>query len=312
MSGMSASYGRAPRRRSAGRPSAALGFTLLEVMVAVAILAIALSAVFSAEAGSVRTAQHARKLGLATLLVRCKMGEIEEDLEKKGLPAIFANGSDKCCKGAEIEGFKCKWEIQPIVLPDTMFGSDDEDDKKKKPGAPGGLANANKSGATTKSGSGSGISAMIGAAAAALGGKSDGKSDGKSGETKDDGKPKDPILTKDKDNPKDLLSGDPTRFLSSSGGGDIDGITAMAMQFVYPALKPAFQSQIRRATVTVSWPEGGATKSFDVTQYVVGEQPVPLATDPNDPNALLGAGGTTTGLTGTGTGTTAPTPGALH
>jgi general secretion pathway protein I len=293
------------------------GFTLLEVMVAVAILAIALSAVFSAEAGSVRTAQRARKMGLATLLVRCKMGEIEEDLEKKGLPAIFASGADKCCKGAEIEGFKCKWEIQPIVLPDTMFGDDDEDKDKpgKKPGAGPELANANpgaaKSGSST--GSGSGLSSMLGAAAAALGGKSDSKT----GETKPGSKDdKKTSSSKDKETPKDLLSGDPTRFLASGGGGDIDGITAMAMQFVYPALKPSFQSQIRRATVTVSWPEGDTTKSFDVTQYVVGEQPVPLATDPNNPNALLGASGTTTGTgtgtTGTGTGTTPSLGTGLH
>ncbi|HEX4353637.1 MAG TPA: type II secretion system protein, partial [Polyangiales bacterium] len=91
------------------------GFTLLEVMVAVAILAIGLSAVFSAEAGSIKTAQRARKLGMATLLVRCKMGEIEEDISKKGLPAIYASGSDLCCKDAEIDGYKCKWEVQPIV-----------------------------------------------------------------------------------------------------------------------------------------------------------------------------------------------------
>ena len=288
---------------TARRPT---GFTLLEVMVAVAILAIALGSVFSAEAGSMRTAVRARKMGLATLLVRCKMGEIEEDFGKKGLPAIYASGSDKCCKDAEIDGFKCKWEVQPIVLPDTMFGKDDEDSDKpgaKKPGANNLASSATGSGSSK---SGGGLSSMLGAAAAAFGGKKDGL-DGKDGKDgKDDTKTgsKDDKTKLGKENPKDLLSGDPTRFLTENSGGDVDGITAMAMQFVYPVLKPAFQSQIRRVTVTVSWFEGEGIKSFDVTQYVVAEQPVPLATDPNDPNALLGAGpstGTgTTGLTGTG------------
>ena len=289
------------------------GFTLLEVMVAVAILAIALGAVFSAEAGSVRMAVRARQMGLASLLVRCKMGEIEEELAKKGLPAIYASDEDKCCKDAEIEGFKCKWEIQPIVLPDTMFGSDDEDEDGKSAGpnakGPGALPSGSKQGSDSKGGLGS----MLGAAAAALGGKSDSKSSGS-----DDKDSKDTKDTKDgktggidnkpptKQDAKDLLSGDPTRFLTGGGGGDVDAITAMAMQFVYPVLKPAFQSQIRRATVTITWPEGEGTKSFDVTQYVVAEQPVPLNMDPNDPNSVLGSGLTGGGLTGTGSTTTSP------
>jgi general secretion pathway protein I len=295
------------------------GFTLLEVMVAVAILAIGLSAVFSAEAGSIRTAQRARKIGLATLLVRCKMGEIEEELAVKGLPAVFASESDKCCKDAEIEGYECKWEVQPIVLPDTMFGDEEDKDKDKpgsaKPGS-GGLASgpgASPSGAAPSGdGSKGGLSGLVGAASAALGFKKGGddKSATEPGKDKDgkdktgkDKDGKDPILKQD---PKDVLSGDPTRLLSGGGGGEVDAITAMAMQFVYPVLKPSFQSQIRRVTVTVSWPEGQTEKSFDVTQYIVAEQPVPLATDPNNPNALLGApgatgSGTSTGSSATGT-----------
>ena len=302
------------------------GFTLLEVMVAVAILAVALSAVFSAEAGSIRAAQRARKMGLATLLVRCKMGEIEEELAVKGLPAVMANGKDKCCKEGAIEGYECKWEVQPIVLPDTMFGDEDDKDKDKK-GSGGSATPGNTLGGglgssgpgSTGTGSGSGISGLIGAASAALGfKKGDGNKtpaelekelkDGKDGKTASkDGKDDNDKRTKE--DPKDLLSGDPTRLMSNESGGEVDAITAMAMQFVYPVLKPSFQSQIRRVTVTISWPEGESYKWFDVTQYIVAEQPVPLATDPNNPNAVLGGTGTgtsTTGTssTGTSTGTT--------
>jgi general secretion pathway protein I len=302
---MSTQRPRQARHRHVARTSGR-AFTLLEVMVAVAILAVGLSAVFSAEAGSVRMAQRAHKLGLATLLVRCKMGEIEEDIAKKGLPAIYASGSDKCCKDAELEGFKCKWEVLPIVLPDTMFADQDDKDKKK-PGAAGGASNPLGKGGPTGaptglgSGKGSGISAMVGAAAAALGLKkdpNDKSQDPNKDPSKDPSKDdKNKIL---KEDPKDVLSGDPSRFLAGGSGKEVDGITAMAMQFVYPVLKPAFQSQIRRATVTVSWDEGNAHKKFDVTQYLVAEQPVPLTMDPNNPNQLLGAG-TGTGTTGTGT-----------
>lgn len=204
------------------RKSAA--FTLLEVMVAIAILAICLSAVFSAEAGSVRMAHRARKMGLATLLARCKMGEIEEQIAKDGLPAIFDSGSDNCCEDGEIDGFTCKWELEPIVMPDTMFGGEEEE------GAEGSAPFA---------------SASPGQNAPA--------------------------------NPSDILTADPLQ--GGGSGADMGGMMAMAMQMVYPVLKPAFESQIRRATVTVTWHEGSSEHSFDVTQYVVAEQPAALPED---------------------------------
>lgn len=273
------------------------GFTLLEVMLSVAIVAIALGAVFSAEAGSVKMAQRARKLGFAALLSRCKMGEIEEDLAKKGLPTIYQSESDQCCKDAPIDGFHCKWEIVPIVMPESMFNGEDEDSKDGK-GKSGSGSKTDGSGNASDSKS-SGPSGLLGAASAALGlGKKD--TDDKSKDPKDkDAKDKD---AKDKD-PSSLLSGDPSQFLAGSqenGGQGVDSMTAMAMQFVYPVLKPAFQAQIRRASVKVMWSEGSADKEFELNQYVVAEQAVPLATDPNNPNALLGASPTGS-LTGPGT-----------
>jgi prepilin-type N-terminal cleavage/methylation domain-containing protein len=290
-------------------------FTLLEVMLAVAIMAIALGSVFSAEAGSAKMAQRARKLGFATLLSRCKMGEIEEEVGKKGLPTVLMTDSDHCCKDAPIEGFKCKWEIVPIVLPDTMFGKDD-DDKAKAGGSGAATSGPNASntgtGPNVSSNSKGGMSGLFGAVTAALGGKKP-----------EDSTTPDPSKTKDgktdpndksKQDPKDALSKDPSNLLAGGkdehSGGDVDSMTSLAMQYVYPILKPAFQSQIRRATVTVGWSEGSADKTFELTQYIVAEQPVPLATDPNNPNALLGAGTGTTGTGSTTIGTgTSTTPG---
>ena len=46
-------------------------------------------------------------------------------------------------------------------------------------------------------------------------------------------------------------------------------------------LSPAeFEEQVRRVTVEVFWTEGETERSFDVLQYVVGEQP-PAAPDPD-------------------------------
>lgn len=282
------------------------GFTLLKVMLAVAIMAVSLAAVFSAEAGSVKMATRARRMSFATLLARCKMGELEEDLMKKGLPTVELKDSDDCCKDAPINGYKCQTSIVPIVLPDAMFGNADEDEDgkgKKGPGSTGSTTGPSASGSDKDKG---GLTGLLGAAAGLLGGKDKGDQskdlkdlkdkDGKDLKDKD-GKDKKP----DKEDPQDLLAGDPSRLLSGSGG-EVDAISAMAMQFVYPVLKPAIQSQIRRVTVKVEWAEGSADKEYELTQYYVSEQPVPLPTDPNDPNST----GTGTGTTGPGLNTTQP------
>lgn len=103
-----------------------LGFTLLEVMVAVAILAIGLTAIFSSEAGAVKAAHRARKMNVAALLARCKMAEIEEQIGTDGLPAVDDRGRDECCEDAEIEGYSCEWSVERIVLPDDMGLGEEE------------------------------------------------------------------------------------------------------------------------------------------------------------------------------------------
>ena len=278
---------------SRSRRSRQAGFTLLEVMVAVAILSIALSAVFSAEAGTVRMAARARKLGFASMLVRCKMGEIEEQIAKEGFPAVFDEGEDKCCTGAEIEGFTCKWQIEPVTMPDEMFEEEEGEDGEggeSAPDAKGALADKKLD------------SKSVDDATKALDG------------TEAKGKSKlDPSeLLKD---PSKLLGGGSTPSLgglgmgmggdegAEGGGSEMDAIASMAMQYVYPILKPSFESQIRRATVAVHWTEGSADKSFDVTQYLVAEQPIKMedGTDPNAGNSGNDMTGTTPGSGSKGT-----------
>ena len=112
-----------------------LGFTLLEVLVAVAILGLSLSSIFSSEAGAIKVANRARRTSYATVLARCKLGEIEEKVMKEGLPAISAADTDECCECAEIEGFTCEWSIERIVLPDQVEeeGGVLEDDEGSDP-----------------------------------------------------------------------------------------------------------------------------------------------------------------------------------
>ncbi len=102
------------------------GFTLLEVMIAVAILGLSLTAIFSSEVGAVNVALRAKRQNVATSLARCKMGEIEELIAAEGLPAVEKSGQDECCEHATVDGYACDWIVERIVLPD-FSGSEEED-----------------------------------------------------------------------------------------------------------------------------------------------------------------------------------------
>jgi type II secretion system protein I len=79
---------RAPGGAQAAAPAssrrAVEGFTLLEVMIALAILAAAMLTVSQIVGGSLRNHVRARQLEVATLLARGKMVELESEYERKG------------------------------------------------------------------------------------------------------------------------------------------------------------------------------------------------------------------------------------
>jgi general secretion pathway protein I len=109
------------------------GFTLLEVMIAVAILGLSLTAIFSSEVGAANVAARARRQNVAATLARCKMGEIEEIIAIEGLPAIEKKDTDACCEHAPVEGFECEWLVERIILPQlgaqgSQEGDEDLDD----------------------------------------------------------------------------------------------------------------------------------------------------------------------------------------
>ena len=103
------------------------GFTLLEVMIAVAILGLSLTAIFSSEVGAANVAARARRQNIAATLARCKMGEIEQTIAIEGLPAIDKKDTDSCCEHTPVEGFECEWIVDRIILPE-LGAQDDEDE----------------------------------------------------------------------------------------------------------------------------------------------------------------------------------------
>jgi general secretion pathway protein I len=200
------------------------GFTLLEVMIAVAILGLSLTAIFSSEVGAANVAQRARRQSIAATLARCKMGEIEQLISIEGLPLIEKSDEDSCCEHAPVEGFECDWIVERIILPE--FGADEEgaeDDER-----------------TDRE-----------------------RSNEELTDTLDE-------LQQEGGAPPEVIA------------GEAGNLAVLALQLAFPILKPFLEEQVRRATVTVRWNEGGKERGFDVIQYLVSEQ---IASE--DPNAVV-------------------------
>jgi general secretion pathway protein I len=114
-------------RAALRRRQASAGFTLLEVLVAVAILGLGLTVILSSQAGLFSSASRGEHLTVATNLLRCKMSEIELELEQKGFSLTDENDEGPCCGDDEGEGFSCAWKIERVELPPLPDSSLDAD-----------------------------------------------------------------------------------------------------------------------------------------------------------------------------------------
>jgi general secretion pathway protein I len=140
-----------PRRRRSAR-----GFTLLEVMISLAILAISLVAISGLNGGAVAMEAYSRRATEATLLLRAKMNDVEEQLQKDG----FSDFDDEKRGTFDDEGARgFAWRAE-ILKPDVQL---DASQLLNLLGA-GGSA----SGDASKSGGA--LSQGLAAAAAAIGG----------------------------------------------------------------------------------------------------------------------------------------------
>jgi general secretion pathway protein I len=91
------------------------GFTLLEAIIAMAILALSLMAIFQISSQAVYAHVYAKKLTVATLLARSKMVDLEQELYDKG----FGLDDDEQAGDFSDEGWASyKWRAK-IVAPKT-------------------------------------------------------------------------------------------------------------------------------------------------------------------------------------------------
>jgi general secretion pathway protein I len=98
------------------------GFTLLEVVVALAILGLALLAIFDLNAGAIASHAYAKRITIATMLARSKMTDIEQELYDKG----FDNDDREISGDFRAEGWEAyTWKAQ-ILAPRTTELSPDK------------------------------------------------------------------------------------------------------------------------------------------------------------------------------------------
>lgn len=106
-----------------GRGSAR-AFTLLEVMVAVAILGLGLVTLLTAQTGLFASSKRAATLSEAIGLARCKMSEIEEHLLREGYQLTTEDEEGPCCEDDD-SALRCKWSIATVMLPEFSMSSAD-------------------------------------------------------------------------------------------------------------------------------------------------------------------------------------------
>ena len=277
------------RRRRAARDG---GFTLLEIMVAVAILGLGLTTIFAAQAGAFASAGHAKNISVATGLVRCKMAEVEQGLKQEGFQALDMTESGPCCDGVEDSKFSCAWSIEKLELPEEQLGQLDLDSGLDLDG--------DSSGPNASSGRAAPDLAEVGAAASGTG------VSGLMG-----------LMAKGKAGGSSDIS-DVASSLAGDEGGGMDGIASFVMGLVYPDLRTAFIEGTRRATVTITWNEGAREHAIDVSQWLIDARAAGLRAaaegegeqiEEADGAALPGGTGAPAGGTGAPAGGTGPRPG---
>ena len=112
------SQGARPLRGSGGSRAGLLGFTLIEVIIAVAILGLALTVILSAQVGLFSTGTYGQHITEAMGLGRCRMSELEAQLLQFGYPDVDTLDERRMAAAkTRVPTFRCAWRIDHIELP---------------------------------------------------------------------------------------------------------------------------------------------------------------------------------------------------
>lgn len=210
----------------------ARGFTLLEVMISLAILAIGMVAIGNVNAGAVQMHQYARRSSEASLLLRGKMLDLEELLHKDG----FSDYDDE--KHGDFDDEKAPdfaWSAE-ILKPDIKL--DASQLISMMSGGGGGSSGASSSSSSSSGGLGGGL--LGGMLGGLLGGSSASGS-------------------------SSITSGSAGGAAALASAGPMAGmIQGQATQFI-----ETIKSSVREVRLTVTWKDGTVTQNLSASQIVV-------------------------------------------
>jgi len=99
------------------RARAPRGFTLLEVMIALALLGLGLTVLVKSAANSIFNTQQAHMMGVATDLARAKMYDLEEKLLKDGFSDTTQEETDQPFSDEGWPLIKYSYKIEVVELP---------------------------------------------------------------------------------------------------------------------------------------------------------------------------------------------------
>jgi prepilin-type N-terminal cleavage/methylation domain-containing protein len=249
------------------------GFTLVEVMISLGILAMGLAVLIKSTASNIASTEGAQMDGTATALARGEMYELEEKLQKEG----FQDMDEHKEGDFSAEGWPSitwSYDIQVVQLPELGAIQ----------------TTATKAMEQKQSGSGSGSMAPTGPAPNAM-----------------TGNPNDLSGVFGNSTLGGMLSmfGGMGGMGGGMGGSGMTGADKMGAQFIqsqYELVKQVLKASIRRVTLTVKWTVINDPRSMVVIEYV---------TDPAGMQKVLGSlgadGSTPTSSTTTSTSTSTTT-----
>ena len=255
---------------------AAPGFTLIEVMFAIAILAMSMTVVFSSNIIAARATSHARALTQATMMARCRLIESEVWLGRNQLPLMDKNLDDRT------DGVTCDVIVERVELPSPAMVETAAGNQVlgRAASAAAGSSFGGATGIVPGAGDGGTPMGALAGAMSMMGGGAPGSS-----------------------------SGSPSS-LAGAGAPSPRDMAGTMLTTVYPTVKPLLEGAIRRLTMTVRWNEGTRAQSFQVVEYVTAPgQTLPTA---EQLNALTPGAPGAPGTPGSGTaGSAAPPAPAL-
>jgi len=264
------------RSRRLGR-----GFTLIEVMIGLALLGLALTVLIKSAAGSIFNARQAQMMGVVTDLARAKMYDLEEELIKDGFNETGLSDGDDACTDFEPfddEGWSgVSWcaKIVQVELPSW--------DK---------LQDLSKAG----SGSGSGGAAGSGSALGSAFGEPPTGGFGDS-----------------------ALGGMMSMLGGGFGGGGGDADSQMGASFIqsqYSLVQQILKDSIRKVTLDLQWQVMGSKRDLRVVAYFtdaaamdkalqgLGSQEIPEAGSGSGSGSGSGRGSSSTRTPKSGSGST--------